>query len=124
MCVDFNGGGNCANVNVPLDPLGFSPFEVNSGELCNLLGGCPSSVQIISPALLTCTFSDSNSVIGGLNGDVVGPINAGSGYVSSASPFKLSSSKDPLTIICRRVNLDKGDLNDNLRFLSCNIGGT
>lgn len=89
MCVDFNGGGNCANVGVPLDPLGFTPFEVNSGELCNLLGGCPSSVQIISPEGLTCTFSDSNSIIGGLNGDVIGPINSASGYVFTVFHFLL-----------------------------------
>jgi hypothetical protein len=65
LCTDFNAGGRCADVTIPsgaitTSPLaqGFSAFEVDGGQVCNLLGGCPSSAKIISPGL-DCNLSDS-----------------------------------------------------------------
>jgi len=71
LCTDFDAGGRCADVTIPsgaitTSPLaqGFSAFEVDGGQVCNLLGGCPSSAKILSPGL-DCNLSDSFGVFTG-----------------------------------------------------------
>jgi hypothetical protein len=71
LCTDFDAGGRCADVTIPsgaitTSPLaqGFSAFEVDGGQVCNLLGGCPSSAKILSPRL-DCNLSDSFNVFTG-----------------------------------------------------------
>jgi len=71
LCTDFDAGGRCADVTIPsgaitTNPLaqGFSAFEVDGGQVCNLLGGCPSSAKILS-AGLDCNLSDSFNVFTG-----------------------------------------------------------
>jgi len=71
LCTDFNAGGRCADVTIPsgaitTSPLaqGFSAFEIDAGQVCNLLGGCPSSAKIVTPGL-DCNLSDSFNVFTG-----------------------------------------------------------
>lgn len=71
LCTDFDAGGRCADVTIPsgaitTSPLaqGFSAFEIDGGQVCNLLGGCPSSAKILSPGL-DCNLSDSFNVFTG-----------------------------------------------------------
>jgi len=67
LCTDINAGGKCANVGIPAGAIttnpilqGFSAFEVDLGQLCTLLGGCPSSAQLVSPGL-TCNLGNNFS---------------------------------------------------------------
>jgi hypothetical protein len=71
LCTDFNGQGRCADVTIPSGAIttnpvavGLSAFEVDGGQVCNLLGGCPSSAKIVSPGL-DCGLGDSFSVLTG-----------------------------------------------------------
>ena len=66
LCTDFNAGGRCADVTIPSSAIvtsaiaiGFSAFAVDAGQVCNLLGGCPSSAKILSPNNLDCGLSDN-----------------------------------------------------------------
>ncbi|KAK1756788.1 hypothetical protein QBC47DRAFT_377640 [Echria macrotheca] len=101
LCTDFNGQGRCADVTIPSGAIttnpvavGLSAFEIDGGQVCNLLGGCPSSAKIVSPGL-DCGLGDSFSVFTGCG--------FGQQHLDSLTGF---------------VNF-QGSLNDNLRCIQC-----
>ncbi|KAK4449728.1 hypothetical protein QBC34DRAFT_403899 [Podospora aff. communis PSN243] len=106
LCVDFDAGGRCANVVIPSDAIttnpleqGLSAFEVDGGALCERLGGCPSSAQLLTDGL-RCNLGDSFNFFTGCGF-----------FVNTGNQIQITSESG--------VRNFDGSLNDNLRCIQC-----
>jgi hypothetical protein len=94
LCRDFGGtGDNCINVGIPAEAITDSNafvlpklFEINLGALTAALGGGPSAVTILTPAL-ACQLSNhaGSNVLGSSCDETHILVNSGDGCVDSTS---------------------------------------